>query len=139
MAVTLCRDVPRLLGLRSLAELPRLIQGILEELRDVGYSDKERFGIRMALEEALVNAIKHGHRGDTTKTVRIRYHVSAAQFTAEIQDEGGGFQPEDVPDPLDPRNFDRPSGRGLLLIEHYMTWVERNHAGNCVTMCKIRS
>lgn len=138
MTTTVCRDVSRLLGMRSLGEMPRLIDGILDELEELGYTEKERFGIRLALEEALVNAFKHGHRGDTSKTVRIRYQASMAQFVVEIEDQGPGFIPARVPDPLRPENLERPCGRGVFLMEHYMTWVRYNDRGNRVTLCKMR-
>lgn len=138
MTSSVCRDVSRLLGMRSLGEMPRLIDGILDELEELGYTEKERFGIRLALEEALVNAVKHGHRGDTSKTVRVRYQASMVQFMVEIEDQGPGFVPARVPDPLLPENLERPSGRGVLLMEHYMTWVRYNDRGNRVTLCKMR-
>ena len=50
-----------------------------------------------------------------------------------------GFNPDDLPDPLDPENLERPSGRGVFLIRHYMTWVRYNPRGNCVTLCKGKS
>ncbi len=138
MVNDLCLDTRQHLVLRSLTEMPAILTRILEELEHLGYSPKERFGIRLALEEALVNAVKHGNRGDSTKTVQVDYHASDEQFAIEIQDEGPGFRPECVPNPLDPQNLDRPSGRGLLLMEYNMTWVQYNDAGNGVTMCRMR-
>ncbi|MGH7171747.1 MAG: ATP-binding protein, partial [Gemmataceae bacterium] len=89
-----------------------------------------------ALEEALVNAIKHGHKFDPSKEVQLRYYLTAECLLAEIEDQGCGFKPEDVPNPFAPENLERPSGRGLLLMQNYMTWVRYNDAGNCVTMCR---
>jgi serine/threonine-protein kinase RsbW len=123
--------------MRSLTEMPDLLRRILEELEDLGYAEKDLFGIRLAIEEALVNAVKHGNRGDSAKLVRVRYQAAEDQFMIEIEDEGPGFRPEEVPDPLAPENFERACGRGLLLMEHYMTWVQYNDAGNGVTLCKI--
>ncbi|MBI3821952.1 MAG: ATP-binding protein [Planctomycetes bacterium] len=127
------------IGMRSLTEMPMVLGRILDELEDLGFTEKEIFGVRLALEEALVNAVKHGHRGDSTKMVRVRYHASLLQFTVQIEDEGRGFNPEKVPDPLEPANLQRPGGRGVLLMGYYMTWVEYNEIGNCVTMCKLRT
>jgi serine/threonine-protein kinase RsbW len=115
-----------------------LINRLLDEMKPLGFTDKERFGIRLALEEALVNAVKHGNRGDSSKTVHVRYQISPQQFMIEIQDEGRGFDPEAVPDPLNPENLERPGGRGVFLMRHYMSWVHYNEAGNCVTLCKVR-
>jgi serine/threonine-protein kinase RsbW len=121
--------------LHACEEIVPAIEDIAARLEAAGYSDKELFAIRLALEEALVNAIKHGHKGDTRKEVQIRYHLSPERFLVEIQDQGAGFRPEDVPDPFAPENLERSSGRGLLLIRSYATWVRYNDAGNCVTMC----
>lgn len=126
------------LGMHTLAEVQGLINRLLEEIRPLGFTDKERFGIRLALEEALVNAVKHGNRNDATKTVHVRYQISPQQFMIEIQDEGRGFDPEAVPDPLNPENLERPGGRGVFLMRHYMSWVHYNETGNCVTLCKVR-
>jgi serine/threonine-protein kinase RsbW len=127
------------LSLRTMAETRCLINRLVEELRPLGYLDKELFGIRLAMEEALVNAIKHGNREDPAKTVRVRYVAAVQQFMIEIQDEGRGFDPEGVPDPLDPENLERPGGRGVFLMRHYMSWVHYNDVGNCVVLCKVRA
>lgn len=122
--------------LRTSQEIVPALNDIVRILESAGYSDKEVFAIRLALEEALVNAIKHGHKGDPSKEVQLRYHLAAECILAEIEDQGPGFKPEDVPDPFAPENLERPSGRGLLLMRSYMTWVRFNAAGNCVTMCR---
>ena len=120
------------------AEIVPMIEEIAATLDEVGYSSKEIFGIRLALEEALVNAIKHGHKGDPSKEVHLRYQVTRDRFIAEIEDEGPGFDPDAVPDPLAPENLECPCGRGLVLMRHYMTWVRFNKAGNRVTLCRLR-
>ena len=55
------------------------------------------------------------------------------------EDEGPGFDPHQVPDPLAPENLEKSSGRGLLLMRTYMTWIRYNECGNQVTLCKQRS
>jgi serine/threonine-protein kinase RsbW len=125
-------------GIRSLAEMQELIGRLLDELDPIGFADKELFGIRLALEEALVNAVKHGNRQDPAKTVGIRYQITSKEFLIEIEDEGRGFDPEGVPDPLNPENLERPGGRGVFLMRHYMSWVQYNEAGNCVTLCRVK-
>jgi serine/threonine-protein kinase RsbW len=125
--------------LHSSHEIVALLDDLLEEMQAAGYSNKEMFGVRLALEEALVNAIKHGHHHDPSKSVSFRYQLTAGSLLVEIQDEGPGFCPEDVPDPLAPENWERSSGRGLLLMRTYMTWVRYNDKGTCVTLCKQRA
>ena len=126
------------IGVRNVAEIPCLISRLLDELRPLGYADKELFGVRLALEEAFVNAVRHGNGEDPAKTVHVRYHATCQQFMIEIQDEGRGFDPEAVPDPLAPANLERPGGRGVFLIRRYMSWVQYNDLGNCVVLCKVR-
>ena len=124
--------------LHTSQEIIPAIDDILHALEAAGYGEKEMFSIRLALEEALVNAIKHGHHGDPSKEVQLRYHFTAECLLAEIEDQGSGFKMEEVPDPCAPENLERASGRGLLLMKTYMTWVRFNDAGNCVTMCRQR-
>lgn len=126
------------LTLQTAREIASAVDPILDDLAAVGFSPKEAFGVRLALEEALVNAIKHGHRGDPGKRVDLRYHITEERFLAEVEDEGRGFDPHQAPDPFAPENQERDGGRGLFLIRYYMTWVRYNAAGTCVTLCKQR-
>jgi len=119
-------------------EIVPAIEDIIADLEAAGFSHKETFGVRLALEEGLVNAIKHGHQGDPNKEVHLRYQLTPEFILAEIEDQGPGFKPQDVPDPFAPENIERPCGRGLLLMRNYMTWVHFNSAGNRVTMCRQR-
>src|SRR5262249_43293465 len=92
--------------------------------------------LRLALEEAIVNAVKHGNGYDPAKRVQVRYSVSAERVLAEVEDQGTGFDPARVPDPTAPENLERSCGRGLFLIRAYVTWVRYNERGNCITLCK---
>jgi serine/threonine-protein kinase RsbW len=117
----------------------RLLQDDIErDLRGHHYADREVFSIRLAVEEAIINAIKHGNGMDRAKAVRIGYRVAADRFDIEIIDEGCGFCPDDLPDPTAVENLERPCGRGVLLMRHYMTTVEFNERGNRVCMSKVR-
>jgi serine/threonine-protein kinase RsbW len=121
----------------DLEEARRLQTSIEEELQSITrFSETDIFAIKLALEEALVNAIKHGNQMDRSKMVHVAYRVTAERFDIRISDEGPGFDPEDVPDPTAPENLERPCGRGLLLMRHYMNHIEYVGAGNCVVMSK---
>ena len=126
----------------SIASDPAEVQRIQEEvegrLRLYHFDDRDIFSIRLALEEALVNAIKHGNQLDRSKQVHIDCLVREDRFQIGIVDEGPGFNPEDVPDPLAEENLERACGRGLLLIRHYMTEVVYHAPGNRLTMSKVR-
>ncbi len=103
------------------------------------FTEKEIFGIRLALEEALVNAIKHGNNLDKSKKVHIAYGVTPERFDIRITDEGPGFDPQEVPDPTAVENLERPCGRGLMLMRHYMNEVSFGPRGNAVLMSKLRN
>jgi serine/threonine-protein kinase RsbW len=124
--------------LRTREEIMPAIEDILRVLEAAGYASKEMFAVRISLEEALVNAIKHGHRGDPSKEVQLRYHLASECLLVEIEDQGQGFKLEALPDPFATENLERPCGRGLLLMQNYMTWVRFNDTGNRVTMCRQR-
>ena len=118
----------------------KLFQNRLEAaLQACRYTESDIFAIKLAVEEALVNAIKHGNQMDHDKHVRVSYAVTSARFDVRIADDGPGFNPDDVPDPTDPGNIERPCGRGLLLIRGFMTDVRYNARGNEVTMSKVRN
>ena len=87
----------------------------------------------------MVNAfIKHGNQMDRSKQVHIQFNVNRERFDIRIIDEGNGFALDDVPDPMAPENLERPCGRGLLLMRHYMTEVTFHAPGNRLTMSKVR-
>lgn len=119
------------------AAIPPFQQSIEAELQAVQVSKPDRFAIQLSLEEALVNAVKHGNRCDPKKKVYVRYAVRPDAFEIEIRDEGPGYRPEGVPDPLAAENMERPGGRGLLLMKHYMTEVEIAPPGNRLSMKKL--
>ena len=120
----------------DLGEARRVQDEIERALQQVRFNEHDIFAIKLALEEALVNAIKHGNQMDRAKKVRIRYHVLSDRFECSISDEGPGFDPGEVPDPTAPENLERPCGRGLMLMRHYMSEVRYNDRGNAVTMSK---
>jgi serine/threonine-protein kinase RsbW len=116
----------------------RQVQEQIEQLLQLHHAhDHDVFSIKLALEEALVNAIKHGNQMDRSKKVHISYRLFADRFEVVITDEGTGFDPGDVPDPTAVENLERPCGRGLMLMRHYMTEVNFTGRGNCVTMSKV--
>lgn len=111
---------------------------VLCSARKAGFSDESLFAIRLAVDEAIANAIQHGNRGDPSKHVTIRYRVDRDRFEITVADEGHGFHPDQLPDPTTPENIERPHGRGVMLMRAYMTEVSFNERGNEVTMVKRR-
>jgi CheY-like chemotaxis protein/anti-sigma regulatory factor (Ser/Thr protein kinase) len=141
-----------------------LIQMFREELTAFGLCDPTgatRAGI--ALEEALLNAVYHGNLGVSSdlklsgdgsfervaaqrqreapyrdRRVRVSAELSAQAATFVVEDDGPGFDVSALPDPTDPANLDRPSGRGLLFMRTFMDEVRYNPTGNRVTLIKFR-
>lgn len=112
---------------------------LLERLQEHGWQEDDVFGVHLSVEEALVNAIKHGNRYDPDKCVAISCWVSPSRMRIKIRDQGEGFDPADVPDPTADENLEMPSGRGLMLMRNFMTEVKFCERGNSVHMEKHRS
>lgn len=123
----------------ELEQVAHVQEQIAQHLQTHHFDDREIFGIRLALGEALVNAIKHGNRQDRQKKVHIQLHMLEDRVEILIADEGPGFNPQNVADPLAAENLERPSGRGLLLMRHYMSEVTYHPPGNRLTMSKVRT
>jgi serine/threonine-protein kinase RsbW len=133
------RGIAGEVSLRRAQEVVPFLDGLVAALAGLGYSSRDCAAARLALEEAVVNGLRHGNGGDAAKRVRVRYHLRRDALLAEVEDEGPGFDPGRVPDPTLPENLGRPCGRGLLLMRHSMTWVRFSGRGNRVTLCKYRS
>ena len=99
-----------------------------------GYDEGAMFAIRLAIEESLVNAFRHGNRGDPNKSVFFRADIDEIRAVFEVQDQGPGFDPRAIPDPTEDENLEIPSGRGVMLIKAYMTEVEFVKPGNVLRM-----
>lgn len=112
---------------------------IISLVTEWGYSSRDVFSVKIGLEEAIVNAVKHGNGLDPDKSVRISCDINDERVRIIIEDEGEGFDPNDVPDPTDFENLEKSSGRGLMLMRHYLNLVEYNARGNQVTMEKQKS
>ncbi len=108
---------------------------LLEAVQGAGYPSAAVFAIRLAFEEAMMNAFKHGG----AEVVDLGVSVTARRVVITVNDYGPGYDPDAVPDPLAEENLELPSGRGLMLMRQYMTEVRHNESGNTVTMVYERS
>ena len=115
------------------------VREVLSQLKLLGWADRDLFAVEMALVESLVNAMRHGNRLDEKKLVAVEIKASPDRFWMRVEDEGPGFRPDVVPDCTAEENLERCCGRGLALMKAYMTNVEYNELGNCVTMEKFRT
>ncbi len=124
----------------SIPSLPRELthaeNAILPVLHNMGYGERAIFAVKLALEEAAINAIKHGNQLDDTKKVQISFALDENQAIIAVKDEGEGFDPGAVPDPTTDEGLLATSGRGLTLIRAYMDEVRFNEKGNEIIMIK---
>ena len=112
---------------------------ILTKLESLGYEGRDIFGWRLSLEEALMNAIKHGNKLADDKVVRVTCELSADVSKVEVVDQGDGFDPEEVPDPTADENLERPCGRGIMLMRNFMSEVAYSDRGRRLTLVQERS
>jgi serine/threonine-protein kinase RsbW len=111
---------------------------ILPKLKAHNFSEDDIFAIHLALEEAFINAVKHGNKMDPEKEIKIKYSVAPEKIEISMADEGQGFNPNVVPDPRYGENLYKIGGRGLLLMRSYMDTVEFNKRGNRVRMVRYK-
>ena len=111
---------------------------ILSDAEAHGYCENATFAIKLALEEAMTNAFRHGNNCDPDKHIRVRFDVNPERIQIEISDEGGGFDPDCVPDPTQPEFIDRPHGRGIMLMRAYLDEVEYSECGKTVRLVKLK-
>ena len=112
---------------------------ILAKLESLGYEGRDIFGWRLSLEEALMNAIKHGNRLAEDKVVRVACELSAKVSKVVVTDQGEGFDPEEVPDCTEEENLERPGGRGIMLMRNFMSRVAYADRGRQLTLVQERS
>jgi serine/threonine-protein kinase RsbW len=115
-------------------EIDRLQQDLLEAVESRGFDEAGTFAIRLALEEALSNAFKHGNKDDPEKPVNVSVVIKGPAVVIEVEDQGDGFDPDTVPDPTEEENVEIPAGRGLVLMRAFMTSVDISPPGNRVRM-----
>mgnify|MGYP000892282332 CR=1 FL=1 len=125
--------------LSSLEKVRAIEEQILAGANSIGYNAADMFAIKLCLEEALTNAVRHGNCGDISKSVKVRYCICESALEVFVEDQGKGFRPEEVPDPRSEENISRPGGRGLLLMRAYMDTLDYLGRGNIVHMVKKRS
>ena len=106
---------------------------------EAGFADDAIFGIDMAVREALANAVKHGNKLDASKAVEITLLSDGEVLEILIRDFGEGFDVAEVPDPTNPENLLKASGRGILFMHNFVDkveWEPANGGGTIVKMTK---
>jgi serine/threonine-protein kinase RsbW len=132
------------LKLPSTFELLDIVQVLSDRVSAMaGLDEDASHWVSVAVRESVINAIKHGNREDRDKQVTVEFfltpRVKPEQFVVEVQDEGEGFDPESIANPLDPENVLKSSGRGIFFMRNFMddvSIVRRPEGGIVVRMSK---
>jgi len=121
-------DTPCLVRLQfgSTFRLLDLVQEMSDAVgRQAGLTDDQRYDVGVAIRETVINAIRHGNRQDVMRQVTVEWRGSATEgLSVTVSDEGSGFDPEAIADPLAPEKLMKGSGRGLLFMRAYMDEVD---------------
>lgn len=122
----------------AISPMQSILDYLMKRVEKVGVVRPEKSNLFIALDEAFVNAVKHGNKFNAQKLVRISAEISAQEARFTIEDEGEGFDVNTIPNPLEPENLCKSSGRGVLFIYNIMDEVKYNERGNRLTMVKRR-
>jgi serine/threonine-protein kinase RsbW len=123
----------------QIESIARAAEVAAQVVRRFGFGDEAAFGVDMAVREAVTNAVLHGNRQDASKTVEIKFRGSNQLIEIIVRDRGEGFDLSSVPDPTDPQNLLKASGRGILFMRTFMDEVEYERhpeGGTVVRMTK---
>ena len=109
--------------------------------KEFGFGDEALYAIDMAVREAMANAVKHGNLLDETKRVELTLVNLTRGLEISIRDFGTGFAVEEIPDPTDPENLLKATGRGILFMRNFteeVEWFQHPEGGTVVKMLKLR-
>lgn len=118
--------------------MSRFCGWVLSKLKANKFNQDDIFAVHLALEEAFLNAVKHGNKSDPSKEVKIDCSVGSDKVEISMADDGRGFDPDVVPDPRYGENLYKFEGRGLFLIRAYMHEVDFNEQGNRIRMVRYK-
>ncbi len=121
-------------------DMLEMVQTVLQQVSaEVGFDEEAAHYMSVAVRESVVNAIKHGNHHDEAKSVAIDFHVHPKALEVEVRDEGAGFDPDSVPDPVAPENLLKAYGRGIFFMRSFMDDVSYSFppaGGTVVRMLK---
>ena len=130
-------ETHRLQGTR--ASMDFVQQSVLDGMESFEYGEENRFAVRIAVEEAMANAVLHGHHGDQDQLIEIHWTICSSQVAMSVSDDGRGYDTSAVPDPTADENLTLPSGRGLAMIKAFMTTVRVSDGGRKIGMTLLKS
>ena len=106
-------------------------------VKEQGLGDEFTSAIDLAIRESVANAVKHGNKFDDTKDVEVMLKNSDAEFEVTVRDFGVGFDVDSIPDPTNPENLLKATGRGILFMRSFMDEVEWSHPADGGTLVKM--
>ena len=119
----------------SQPESINLVEKLIDEIKSEYNIHEECYGnMLVAVTEAVNNAIQHGNKYDPEKMVHISYEVDPDQIAFTVSDEGTGFDYVNLPDPTDPENIEKPTGRGVFLMKHLADQIIFSENGRVVEL-----
>ncbi len=119
----------------SQPESINLVEKLIDEIKADYNIQEECYGnMLVAVTEAVNNAIQHGNKYDADRKVNIAYEVDADQISFTVSDEGAGFDYLNIPDPTDPDNLEKPTGRGVFLMKHLADQIIFSDNGKVVEL-----
>jgi serine/threonine-protein kinase RsbW len=127
------------LDIASRLDMLEMVQTVLTHLSAlVGFDEEATHYMSVAVRESVVNAIKHGNRGDEAKRVALAFTLEPGVLEVSVRDEGGGFDPETIPNPTAAENLLKVDGRGIFFMRSFMDEVTYAFpsGGTVVTMVK---
>ncbi|MFM7023024.1 MAG: ATP-binding protein [Flavobacteriales bacterium] len=123
------------LSFPSKAENLNLVEKLIDDVCELNSVNEDYYGnILIAITEAVNNAIHHGNKSNPDKKVNVSYTSTPEKLLFTIQDEGPGFDFENLPDPTDPQNIEKPHGRGVFLMRNLSDEIEFSDGGSTVVM-----
>jgi serine/threonine-protein kinase RsbW len=119
----------------ALTENIRMIESFIDNAREKFQLDDDIYGnIMIAVTEAVNNAIKHGSKSDSNKNVQLSLSLEETTIKFRIEDQGEGFNYDNLPDPTSPENLEKPGGRGIFLMKHLSDEVDFQEGGRVVEL-----
>jgi serine/threonine-protein kinase RsbW len=120
----------------DLSGIPPFLERIGNAVMEITGSQDEMFKVKLALEEALTNAMRHGNHLDLKRSVAVHITIAPRAITIDIHDQGEGFDYHRLPDPTVEPHVNRPCGRGVYLIRQLMDTTEYYDNGCGIRMKK---
>jgi len=117
--------------------IPKFVKALMKKIEPFLVQEEDVFNMKLCLEEALTNAVRHGNKSNPDLFVGINIDIGADRVIIKIKDQGQGFDFKGVPDPTEDANIQKPCGRGVFLIRNFMDEVDFFDNGRGIKMVKI--